>query len=111
MRLDDVNTFQEFHGCAGGAQPVRRLIPFARFGGEPSARGCSAAPPHASGSYGRPTFALPVRGLALTDVLAPVGAGAGEAPEVFQGYCWVPAIPGPQPAPPGTAGLRPAAPG
>src|SRR5439155_1627626 len=82
---------------------VRRLSPFARFGGEPWARGCSAAPPHASGSFGWPTFGLPVRGLALTDVLARVEADAGKALEIIKEYVRFPTISAHKRAQPETA--------
>src|SRR2546430_10124880 len=49
-------------------------------------RGCTAAPLHASGSYGAPTFPSRVRGLALTDVLARVEADAGKALEILKEY-------------------------
>src|SRR5947199_9075573 len=85
--------------CAARARTYRfRAIRWGAAG-----RGCTAAPLHASGSYGAPTFPSRVRGLALTDVLARVEADAGNAVEILKQYVRFPTISAQKRAQPETA--------
>src|SRR2546427_11425616 len=70
-----------------------RTYSFRAIRWDPRARGCIAASLHASGSYGSPTFPPRGRALALTDVLAPLGGGPGDALGVLQEDGRFPAIP------------------